>query len=263
MKKLSKKILISSLALSTLFSVQAAEITVGTIAGPETEVMEAAVKVAKDKFGLDVKIVEFNDYVTPNVALADGQLDANAFQHQPYLDRMINDRGFELVAVGNTFVYPIGGYSEKYKNIADLPEGATIAVPNDPSNEGRTLLLLEKHGLIKLKDSSNLEASILDIAENPKNFQFKEIEAPQLPRVLPEVDLAFINSSFAVPAGLLPSEHSIIVEDKESPYVNLIAVRKGDESKEEIKQLVEAYQSPEVEAKALELFKGGAVPGWK
>lgn len=263
MKNLSKKLLISSLALAGLFSVNAAEISVGTIAGPETELMETAKQVAKDKFGLDVKIVEFNDYVTPNVALADGQIDSNAFQHQPYLDRMINDRGFKLIAAGNTFVYPIGGYSDKYKDISELPEGATIAVPNDPSNEGRTLLLLEKHGLIKLKDSSNLEASILDIAENPKNFQFKEIEAPQLPRVLPEVDLAFINSTFAVPAGLIPGKDSVIVEDKDSPYVNLIVVRAGDENKEEVKQLVEAFQSDEVEAKALELFKGGAVQGWK
>lgn len=247
-KQLSIKFSLTSLLLAGLFqSVNAAELSVGAIAGPESELMEVAKAVAKEKYGLDITIVEFNDYVTPNVALADGSIDANAFQHQPYLDRMINDRGFDLVNAGATFVYPIGAYSKKYNYLEDLPVGATIALPNDPSNGGRSLLLLQKSGLIALADPTNLESSVLDIVENPKNFEFKEIEAPQLPRVLDEVDMAFINSTFAVPVDLIPATDAILLEDSKSPYTNLIAVRKGDETKQEVVDFVKAYQSEEVE----------------
>ncbi|MBR2515206.1 MAG: MetQ/NlpA family ABC transporter substrate-binding protein, partial [Halomonas sp.] len=209
----------------------------------------------------NVEIIEFTDYVTPNAALADGSLDANAYQHEPYLQAMVNDRGYDLAIAGYTFVYPIGAYSEKYDSIDDLPDGAQIALPNDPSNEGRALILMHNKGLITLNDPSNLEATPIDIAENPRNFRFREIEAAQLPRVLPDVDLAFINNTFAQPAGL-HLDDALIKEGPESPYVNLIAVRGGDEEREDIRQLVDAYQRDEVIAKAEELFKGGAVPGW-
>lgn len=244
------------------FSAHADAFKVGTMSGKEAGLLVAAKEVAKDKFGLDVEIVEFDDYVTPNIALADGSIDANAFQHAPYLNAMVKDRGFDLVAVGNTFVYPIGAYSNKIKNINELTDGASIAIPNDPSNGARTLILMDKNGLIKLKDNKNLEASVLDIVENPHNYDIKEVDAAQLPRVLDEVDVAFINSNYAVDAGLTPTKDAILREDEDSPYVNLIVVRAGDENKEAVKQFVQAYQTEAVERAAEEAFKGAAVKGW-
>ena len=206
-----KKLLLTILT-SVAVNALAADLKVGGMSGSESDLLVAAKKVAKDKFGLDVEIILFDDYVTPNIALADGDIDINAFQHRPYLERMVEDRSFKLAVVGDTFVYPIGAYSKRIKSIDELKDDATIAVPNDPSNEGRTLILLHKKGLITLEDPKNLEASILDIKENPHNFDFKEIEAAQLPRMLDEVDLAFINSGFAVEAGLSPSEDAVFSE---------------------------------------------------
>lgn len=237
-------------------------IKIGTVAGPETEVMEVAKRIAKEQHDLDIEIVEFTDYVSPNAALADGSLDANAYQHEPYMRSMVEDRGYDFAIAGYTFVYPIGAYSEKYESIEELPDGAIVALPNDPSNEGRSLILMHNEGLLELEDPENLEATPVDIVENPRNFDFREIEAAQLPRVLPDVDMAFINNTFAQPAGL-SLDDALIKEGPESPYVNLIAVRAGDEEREEIKQLVDAYHSDDVVAKAEELFKGAAVPGWE
>ncbi len=221
--------------------------------GPEFDLLVAAKKVAKDKYGLDVELKDFTDYVTPNTALADGDIDLNAFQHRPYLDRMVKDRGFKLAVVGDTFVYPIGAYSKKIKSEKELKDGAIIAVPNDPSNEGRTLILLHNKGLIKLEDPKNLEASVLDIAENPHKFDFKEIDAAQLPRMLDEVDLAFINS---------PAKDAIFAEGTDSPYMNIIVAREEDKDKENIKKFVQAYQSDAVKEAAEKAFKGAAVAGW-
>ncbi|EPC04605.1 membrane protein [Litchfieldella anticariensis FP35 = DSM 16096] len=237
-------------------------IKVGTVAGPETEVMQVAARIAKEEHDLDVEIVEFTDYVSPNAALADGSLDANAYQHEPYMRSMVEDRGYDFAIAGRTFVYPIGAYSEKHDSIEDLPERAIIALPNDPSNEGRALILMHNKGMIELDDPTNLEATPINVTENPKNFRFREIEAAQLPRVLPDVDMAFINNTFAQPAGL-SLDDALIKEGPESPYVNLIAVRAGDEDREAIRQLVDSYQREEVVAKAEELFKGAAIPGWQ
>lgn len=237
-------------------------IKVGTVAGPETDVMKVAQKIAKEEYGLEVEIVEFTDYVSPNAALADGSLDANAFQHEPYLNSMIKDRGYDFAIAGKTFVYPIGAYSQRYEDIEELPNGAVIALPNDPSNEGRSLILMHNKGLIELKDPNNLEATPIDISSNPHNYEFREIAAAQLPRVLPDVDLAFINNTFAQPAGL-SLDDALIKEGPESPYVNLIVTREGMQDSKPIQQLVDAYQSPAVIEKAAELFKGAAVPGWK
>ncbi|MCW4151167.1 MetQ/NlpA family ABC transporter substrate-binding protein [Halomonas sp. 18H] len=261
-----RHILIGGLAASALVIGQAhaedSTLKVGTVAGPETEVMQVAADIAERDHGLDIEITEFTDYVTPNAALADGSLDANAYQHEPYMQSMVEDRGYDFAIAGRTFVYPIGAYSEQYDSIAALPDGATIALPNDPSNEGRSLILMHNEGLITLDDPSNLEATPLNIVENPHDFEFREIEAAQLPRVLPDVDMAFINNTFAQPAGLTLDD-ALIKEGPESPYVNIIAVRGGDEDKETIQQLVDAYQSDAVEAKAEELFGAQAVPGWK
>ena len=235
---------------------------VGAIAGAETQVAEEAAKIAKEKFGLDVEIVQFSDFATPNVALNDGSIDVNAFQHKPYLDSQIKDRGFKLVAVGNTFVYPIAGYSKKIKNISELKDGAQVAVPNDPTNLGRSLLLLEKQGLLKLKADAGLAATVLDITENPKNLKIVELEAAQLPRALEDVELAIINTVYASQVDLQPTRDGLFVEDKESPYVNLIVSRENNQNDEKVKNFVKAYQDEAVFKKATELFNGGVVKGW-
>jgi len=255
MKKLTLAAIIAGFAIAA----QAAPFKVGSMSGQEADLVKAAAKVAKEKHNLDVEIVEFDDYVAPNVALADGSIDANAFQHKPYLDVMVKDRGFKLVPVGNTFVYPIGAYSKKIKDIKELKDGATIGLPGDPSNEGRSLILLEKQGLIKLKDSSNLESTVMDIAENPHNYKFSEVDAALVPKTLPDVDLAFINSNYAINADLLPKRDALILEDPDSPYVNIIVVREADKDKDEVKKFVNAYHSKEVEDAAEKVFKGAAV----
>ena len=256
-----KKLTLALLAAFSL-SALAAPFKVGSMSGQESDLVHTAAKIAKEKFGLEVEVIEFDDYVAPNVALADGSIDANAFQHRPYLDAMGQDRGLDLVAVANTFVYPIGGYSKKIKSIDELKDGDSIALPSDPSNGARALILLHKKGYIELKDVNNLQASVLDIAKNPRNFKFQEIEAAQIPNVLPDVDLAFINSNFAVNADLIPTRDALIMEETDSPYVNIIAVRKADAEREEVKQFIQAYQTPEVEASAEKVFKGAAVKGW-
>ena len=235
---------------------------VGAIAGAETQVAEEAAKIAKEKFGLEVEIVQFSDFATPNVALNDGSIDVNAFQHKPYLDSQIKDRGFKLVAVGNTFVYPIAGYSKKIKNISELKEGTQVAVPNDPTNLGRSLLLLQKQGLLKLKDGSGLTATVLDIVENPKKVKIVELEAAQLPRALEDVDLAIINTVYASQVNLQPTRDGLFVEDKDSPYVNLIVARENNQNDEKVKNFVKSYQDEAVFKKATELFNGGVVKGW-
>ena len=237
-------------------------IKVGAIAGTEAQVVEVAKKVAKEKYGLEVEIVSFSDYVTPNVALNDGSIDVNAFQHKPYLDAQIKDRGYKLVAVGNTFVYPIAGYSKKIKSIDELKAGSQIAVPNDPTNLGRSLLLLQKQGIIKLKADVGLNGTVLDIVENPKQVKIVELEAAQLPRSLDDVDLAIINTTYASQIDLLPTLDGLFVEDKDSPYVNLVVARENNKDAQKVKQFVQAYQSEEVFKAAQELFHGGVVKGW-
>ena len=231
------------------------------IVGAEQQVAEVAQKVAKDKYGLDVELVTFNDYVLPNEALSKGDIDANAFQHKPYLDQQLKDRGYKLVAVGNTFVYPIAGYSKKIKSLDELQDGSQVAVPNDPTNLGRSLLLLQKVGLIKLKDGVGLLPTVLDVVENPKNLKIVELEAPQLPRSLDDaqIALAVINTTYASQIGLTPAKDGIFVEDKDSPYVNLIVTREDNKDAENVKKFVQAYQSDEVYEAANKVFNGGAV----
>lgn len=238
-------------------------IKVGTIAGPETQLMEVAQKVAADQYNLKIEIVPFSDYNMPNEALADGSLDANVFQHLPYLEQAIRSKGYKIVAIGKTFVYPMGVYSKKIKNVNELKEGAVIAIPNDPSNEGRALLLLQKAGLIKLNSQVTTEATLADVTDNPKKLVFKELDAAQLPRTLPDVDLAAINTNYAMLAGLLPSRDALIVESADSPYANLIVVREDNKDNPNLQKLVEALHSEAVVDKANSLFKGQAVPAWK
>jgi D-methionine transport system substrate-binding protein len=236
---------------------------VGTISGPETKLMEVAKDVAKQNYGLDIKIVEFTDYVEPNTALNDGSIEANVFQHQPYLDKQIKDRHYKLVTVGKTFVYPMGVYSHKIKSIGELQPNASVAIPNDPSNEGRALLLLQKAGLIKLKETAGIYASPLDIQDNPKQLKFKELDAAQLARSLDDVDLAVINTNYAIPAGLSPTKDAILHEGSDSPYANIIVVREDELNDPRIKQLVDAIQSEAVLKAAMEIFNGQAIPAWE
>lgn len=235
-------------------------LVVGAIAGPETELIETAKEVAKNKYGLDIKIVAFNDYNLPNEALQDGSLDANVYQHAAYLESAIKAHHYTIESIGRTFVYPVGIYSKKFTAIKDLPDNAVIAVPNDPSNEVRALQLLEKAQLITLKTTKN--NGLQDIASNPHHLQFKEMDAAQLPRVLPDVDAAVINTTFALPAGLTPSRDALFTEDKNSPYANIIVIRSDSPKKAQLELFVKALNSDEVKDKAQSLFGDAAIPAW-
>lgn len=235
-------------------------LVIGTIAGPETELIETAKQVAEKNNGLTIKIVEFNDYNLPNEALQDGSLDANVYQHLPYLKASMLAHGYDLEAIGRTFVYPMGIYSQKHKSLKDLPENSIIAVPNDPSNEMRAFMLLEKAGLITLKNATNHGLPELD--SNPRKLQFKEMDAAQLPRVLPDVDAAVINTTFALPAGLSPSKNALFTEDKTSPYANIIVIKRGTNKRPQLDLFVKALNSEEVKNKAQELFGDSAIPAW-
>ena len=238
------------------------KLKIGVISGKEEEVAQVAVRIAKEKYGVDVELITFSDYMNPNAALADGSLDGNAFQHRQYLDQQIADRGYKLVPIGNTFVYPIAAYSQRIKKLSELKDGAQIAVPNDPTNLGRALVLLEKQGLFKLKPGVGVHATVLDIASNPRQFEIIEIEAPQLPRALSDFDLAVINTTYASQINLSPKNDGLFSEDETSPYVNLIVARQDNKDAPALKKFVEAYQTEEVHAAAVAQFRGGVVKGW-
>lgn len=238
-------------------------IKVGVMSGPEHQVAEIAAKVAKEKYGLDVQFVEFNDYALPNTAVSTGDLDANAMQHKPYLDEDSKAKNLNnLVIVGNTFVYPLAGYSKKIKNLSELQDGAKVVVPNDPSNRGRALILLEKQGLIKLKDPNNLFSTVLDIVDNPKNLNITEVDTSVAARALDDVDLAVVNNTYAGQVGLNAQDNGVFVEDKDSPYVNIIVARTDNKDSKAVQDFVKAYQTEEVYEEAKKYFKDGVVKGW-
>ncbi|MBF0597061.1 methionine ABC transporter substrate-binding lipoprotein MetQ [Faecalibacter rhinopitheci] len=237
---------------------------VGVMSGPEYALAETAQKVAKEKYNLDVELVSFNDYIVPNEALNNGDIDANAYQTQPFIDSQSEQRGYKFAAIGNTFVYPIVGYSKKIKSLNELKDGSTIAIPNDAPNGGRSLILLNKLGLIQLKEGVGLFPKLTDIVANPKKLEIIELEAPQLTRVLDDekVVIAVINNNFAGQAGLDATKDGIFTEDKESPYMNLVVSKEENKNDPRIKQFLQAYQSDAVEQKAKEIFKDGAIKGW-
>jgi D-methionine transport system substrate-binding protein len=242
-------------------TVEKKSIKVGVTAGPHAEIMEAVKKVAA-KDGLDILIVEFSDYMTPNIALNQGDIDANSYQHQPWLDNQIKDRKYDIVAIGKTVIFPMGIYSKKVKKLSDLPSGASVGIPNDPSNGGRALLILEKSGLIKLTPGVGIKASIADITDNPKNIKIKELDAAQIPRSLDDLDAAAINTNYAIVAGLIPTKDAIAIEDTDTPYANLIVVRTKDKDNSAYQKLVKAYHSPEVKQWIDEKYKGSFIPTW-
>ncbi|NLE15581.1 MAG: ABC transporter substrate-binding protein [Spirochaetales bacterium] len=209
--------------------------------------------------GYTLKVQEFTDYVTPNEALESGELDANFFQHIPYLESFNKEKGYHLANAGGIHVEPFALYSKKFKALADLPNGATIAIPNDPTNEGRALLLLQSAGLLTLSANAGLEATPLDVSANPKNFKFREIEAASLPRVLQDVDAAIINGNYAIPAGLIATRDGLIVEGSDSPYVNVVAVKQGRENDAAIVELVKALRGEKIKAYVAQHYTNGEV----
>ncbi len=262
-----KKLIVIALALAALafpvFANGAQEsasnvIKVGATPDPHAAMLSQIVDQLAAE-GYDLQIVEFTDYVTPNEALASGELDANFFQHLPYLESANAERNYNLVSAGGIHIEPLAVYSEDYDSLDAIPDGARFAIPNDPTNEGRALLLLQSAGLIKLSDDAGLEAVPADIAENPHGYQFVEIEAASLPRVLPDVDAAIINGNYAIPAGLIATRDGLYVEGGDSPYVNVIAVRSGDESQPKIQALVEALGSDTIKEYVAQRYPNGEV----
>ena len=226
---------------------------------PHAEILEQVVDVLAEQ-GLDLQSHEYGDYVVPNTAVEEGEEDANYFQHIPYLESFNEKEGTHLVSVGGIHIEPMGVYAGKTASLEELPDGAEIAIPNDPTNEGRALLLLEAQGLIKLADSSNLEATPNDIVENPKNLTFKELEAAMIPNAVDEVDLSVINVNYALEAGFNPTEDALAIEDADSPYVNIVAVKEGNENNPAILALVDALQSDAVRDFINDTYGGAAVP---
>ena len=235
-------------------------IKVGAGVTPHAEILRE-IQDDLDKKGYALEVVEYNDYVLPNTALEDGDLDANYFQHKPYLDDFNAENGTHIVGVANVHFEPLGIYAGKTKSLADLKDGAGVAVPNDTTNEARALLLLEQEGLIKLKEKAGLQATILDIQENPLNLKIKELEAAQVARAVSDVDIACINGNYAIEAGL---EEAIALESAESEaaetYANLIAVKEGNEDTEKTQALVEAVLSNKVKDFITANYKGAVVP---
>lgn len=258
---------VAAVALSlTAFAAQAQTTTtlkVGATAVPHAELLEFVKPTLKAQ-GIDLQIMEFSDYVLPNRALADKQLDANFFQHKPYLDTFNNEHRTTLVVVpnGNVHIEPFGAYSRKITRIEDLKDGATVALPNDPSNGARALLLLHAAKIIQLKDPTNLLATSKDVIDNPKNLRFVELDAAQLPRVLPEMDLALINTNYALQAGLNPSKDALLIESQDSPYVNVVVSRSDNANAPAIAKLMEALHSEQTKQYILEHYKGAIIPAF-
>ncbi|WP_353236110.1 MetQ/NlpA family ABC transporter substrate-binding protein [Diaphorobacter ruginosibacter] len=266
---LTKRTLLqSTLALAAAVTLQATafaqdktSIKIGVTGGPHAQIMEQVKKVA-EKQGLTIQIVEFGDYVQPNAALAAGDLDANSYQHRPYLDAQVKDRGYKISWAADTVNFPIGIYSKKIKKLDDLPQGARFGIPNDPTNGGRVLLLLQSLGLIKLKESAGLKATPLDVISNPKKLRFVELDAAQLPRSLDDMDASAINTNFAISAGLNPKTDSIAMESSKNPYVNILVIRDADKGKPWVNKLIGVYHSNEVKAFIESQFKGSVLPAF-
>ena len=233
---------------------------IGVTAGPHAQIFEQVKKIA-EKDGLKIQIVEFSDYIQPNAALAAGDLDANSYQHKPYLDQQVKDRSYKIVSVGYTVNFPIGIYSKKVKSLTELKEGARVGIPNDPTNGGRVLLVFQDKGLIKLKPDAGLKATPLDVIDNPKKIKFVEVDAAQLPRTLDDLDASAVNTNYALSAGLNPKD-AIAQENAKSPYVNLLAVRDQDKDKPWVAKLVTAYHSDEIRKYIQTEFKGAVLAGF-
>ena len=239
-----------------------AEIKVGATAGPHAEVVQAAAKAA-EKDGLKVQVVEFTDYLGPDKALAEKALDLNVYQHEPFLKNFNANQKTDLVAVAPAILMRMGIYSNRVKNVNELKDGATVGIPNDPTNGGRGLQLLEKAGLIKLKEGAGFKATLADVVDNPKHLQFKELEAAQLPRSIDDLDAATITMNYVMSAGLDPAKQGIFLEDKDAPLaLMVIAARPDNKDSEAVQKFVKAYHSDEVKKFIADKYKGTIVPAW-
>ena len=259
------KLLFLSLLISVMsvFAGPSPSVTlkVGATSVPHAEILNFIIPDLAAQ-GIKLEVIEFSDYVTPNIALAEKQLDANFFQHLPYLETFAAERKLSLESVVAVHVEPLGLYSKKYKKVSYFPNGAIIAIPNYPTNEGRALIFLQSKGLIKLKPNAGLQATVRDISENPKRFVFKEIEAPQLPRTLDDVAGSVINGNYALQSGFNPIKDSLLLEGGESPYANILVVRKGDSNDPRIQALAKALTSQKVKDFILNTYKGGVIPAF-
>ena len=273
-----KKFLIGILTLGVIFSCGKKEETpaadtgnpeaqkeqklvIGATPTPHAEILEQ-VKEELKKEGVDLEIKIFDDYVLPNRLLGEKTLDANYFQHVPYMEEFAQKNNMELVAVAKIHVEPLAVYSKSVKDLSELPEGADVLIPNDPTNRGRALILLDKSGIIKLKDNQKLDSTIEDIAENPKKLKVTALNADQIPTRLGEVGAAVINGNFAMKNNLNPLTDSIFIEDKDSPYANVITVLKGNENDERVQRLVKALQSEKIKKFIEEKYQGSVVPAF-
>jgi len=252
---------VAALSFAAAGGASAEKLTVAATAVPHAEILNL-VKPELAKQGVELEVKVFTDYVQPNVQVAEKRLDANFFQHKPYLTEFNKGKGTHLVAVAAVHVEPFGAYSTKHKALAALPEGATVAIPNDPTNGGRALLLLDKAGVIKLKDKANILSTTKDIADNPKKLKFREIEAATLPRILPQVDLALINTNYALEAKLNPSKDALAIEGGESPYANWLVARDDNQNAPAVKKLAAVLQSDAVKRFIQTQYKGAVVPAF-
>ncbi|MDR9762985.1 MetQ/NlpA family lipoprotein [Rhizobium redzepovicii] len=262
---LSRRAALAAVAVSaaTLFAFAAPapsfaadkSIKVGIMAGEEEDIWRVVTTEAAKK-GLKIETITFNDYTQPNEALERGELDANAFQHQPYLDNQIKQHGYHITRVGYTGVWPIGLYTKKYKSVAEIPEGAVIGVPNDPSNEGRALRVLQNEGLIKLKDGTGILATVADVTDNPKKIDIKELDAGIVGRSIDDLDAGVVNTDWALKSGLSPAERIAQEPIADNPYRNFIAVKDDNKDAEWVKTLVSSYQNDTVKAEFDKVYKG-------
>jgi D-methionine transport system substrate-binding protein len=235
---------------------------VGASPVPHAEILKFVQPLLKEK-GINLEIVEFNDYIQPNTQLYEKQIDANYFQHLPYLEQFNKDKGYNLVEVAGVHIEPFGGYSKKIKSVNELKAGAKVVIPNDPSNGGRALALLAANKLLTLKDGVGVNGTVADITKNPKKLKLTEVEAATLPRVLDEVDLALINTNYALEAGLSPTKDALFIEGADSPYVNILAARPDNKASAPIQTLAETLQSPEVKKFIEDTYKGAIVPAFE
>ena len=262
---LSRRAALAAVAVSaaTLFAFAAPapsfaadkSIKVGIMAGEEEDIWRVVTTEAAKK-GLKIETITFNDYTQPNEALERGELDANAFQHQPYLDNQIKQHGYHITRVGYTGVWPIGLYTKKYKSVAEIPEGAVIGVPNDPSNEGRALRVLQNEGLIKLKDDTGILATVADVTDNPKKIEIKELDAGIVGRSIDDLDAGIVNTDWALKSGLSPAERIAQEPIADNPYRNFIAVKDENKDADWVKTLVSSYQNDTVKAEFEKVYKG-------
>lgn len=275
MKKLTKILLAATLCVLTIIAAGCggdkkaeqkadpnAPVKIGVTAGPHAEIMDNVKKLA-EKDGLKIEVVEFADYVTPNVALAQGELFANCMQHAPYLAATLKkEPNFELVEVFKAVNFPMAIYSTKYKKAEDIPAGATIGIPNDPSNGARALLVLADKGFIEVKDKNDVSTSVASITSNPKNYKIQELDAASIPKAMSDLDVAVINANYALVAKLNPSKDSLLVERADNPFVNIFVTTKANEKDPRIAQIKKIYTSDENRKFIEDYFKGSITPAF-